>query len=84
MEANISLSKLLNSAVLQATTKCDKDFACLSDVKECLCEVKCAGQHHFVEIKPQASEDCRYYLTYHNSAYCLCPTRNEIYKRYGV
>ena len=84
MEARISWNKQLNSFVIKATTKCEHGFSCLSDSNECLCEVKCAGPEHFVEIKAHSSDSCRYFLAYNNFTYCLCPTRNEIYKRYNI
>jgi len=80
----MSLTREVTSAVLKATTKCEKDFSCLADSNESLCRVKYFNRYNFVEIIPQAADCCPYIFVYSNATYCLCPTRNEIYNRYQI
>jgi hypothetical protein len=66
------------------TTKCHCNFACLED-EECL---KCIVERSFGEIgcliKSGPDESCAYRLPFADKWFCRCPTRVEIYEKYGL
>ena len=67
------------------TTKCHKDFSCLTGQSACLCRVvNCVDDViHFVQ--DPAGSGCPYLEQWGLSTqYCSCPTRMAIYNRYGV
>ena len=74
----------ISEYTLKATTKCEKDFSCLSGRKECLCKIEYPNEHHTILIKTRPDNFCTYLLHLNASTYCLCPTRNEIYIRYKI
>lgn len=68
---------------LSRTTKCTRDFACLTDSGQ-LCRVEnCVDNKvHFIQCRHDAK--CNYQISYGYSYICTCPTRKEIYNRYGL
>jgi hypothetical protein len=72
----------VNDFILKGTTKCEKDFSCLSSDKECLCKVVSSNKSSCVELEQRPVDSCNYSFHFNASMYCLCPTRNEIYNRY--
>ena len=68
--------------ILQRTTNCEFDFNCLYGDKKCLCEVETSIGNDMLEVKAKTDSNCGYCLPFGDTYYCLCPTRNEIYKRY--
>ena len=70
--------------VIDETTRCRKEFACLAGTGECLCELKCcfSGKSYFV--KPNGSITCNYRVSIGSNFVCSCPTRKEIYNRYSI
>ena len=64
-------------------THCANDFSCLAGKKECLCEVE-STVGKVIFIKSQFHIACKYCLSYGGSFICTCPTRNEIYNKYGL
>jgi hypothetical protein len=69
---------------VMATTKCKKHFACLEGNQDCLCEIEVSNGSHTVAVKPNGNKGCNYMFHINGSAYCLCPTRNELYNCYQV
>jgi len=72
--------------VIARTTQCPKNFACLSQPVQTVCKVEyCVnGLVDFVECKT-ATLPCEYKIPYgYTGNICLCPTRQEIYKRYNL
>ena len=74
----------VSNLIVKATTKCKKGFACLSGKVECMCGVENSGKDHTVVIKPQYKSPCEYQRASGGIHYCLCPVRNEIFKRYKI
>jgi hypothetical protein len=71
--------------ILKDTTNCRNSFACLSGETECMCEVvKSVSSYNAVEIKAKSIDFCKYFFYLDNTMYCLCPTRNEIYRCYKL
>ena len=67
--------------VKEKTTKCESNFKCLDD-NSCMCEVIEGSKLTTVKIKPKLDLSCPYVLSVGSYRYCLCPTRNQIYKKY--
>ncbi len=74
----------INDNVLNNTTRCRKDFACLSGTGQCLCKLTyCfSGKSYFIE--PEGNLLCNYKVSFSGSVLCGCPTRKEIYNRYRI
>jgi hypothetical protein len=67
----------------QKTEKCWRGFACLSDTGNGPCAVRsCVRGVLFVD--KQTASYCPYDVIFGYSHICSCPTRQEIYDRYGV
>ena len=74
----------IDDAVVRKTIKCNSDFSCLLGDKGCLCDVSGFVGHELVEIKSNHSLLCQYHIIFGNNHYCQCPTRCELYYRYGM
>jgi hypothetical protein len=75
----------VSKAILKDTTNCRNNFACLSGETECMCEViKSVSSYNAIVIKPKSIDSCKYFLPLDNTMYCLCPTKNEVYRRYHI
>ncbi len=73
----------IDKAIL-ARTKCGSNFICLTGRQCPGCEVLGAGKGDFIFIKPKKDTlKCHYMTTYDDAYICQCPTRNEIYRKYG-
>lgn len=72
-------------AIIAETTKCQKQFACLSQPVETLCKVvefvlPPAGATLFVQCR--SNQSCSYKLSWgYTGNICTCPTRLAIYKQ---
>jgi hypothetical protein len=73
----------IDTNILSQTTECGRDFACLADTGK-LCRVEnCVNNKvHFIECRDDAK--CNYQISFGYSYICTCPTRKEIYNRYGL
>ena len=69
--------------ILKDTTKCKKDFACLSSDNADICKAEGLLSNGLVKIECDEPNDCSY-KTFMSSVFCACPTRKEIYKKYGI
>ena len=65
------------------STICRYDFSCLSGDKTWKCKVKSSIGHGVVEIKSTINRGCGYRVSFGDTYFCNCPTRNEIYNRYS-
>ena len=74
----------INDNVLRDTTKCRKDFSCLSGEKECLCELKYCSYDQSYYINPNTEKFCNYMICYGSTILCSCPVRREIFDRYKI
>ncbi len=70
---------------LKRTTRCKRNFACLSGKPEDLCEVDYRQGKFLLWMKTRKHPFCDYCIEYASSSVsCVCPTRLELYKRYGI
>ena len=74
----------INASTINKTTKCKKDFSCLSEKRKELCKVKhsVANEVHFIECLD--TESCSYMLSFGDSIICTCPVRKAIYNQYKI
>ena len=70
------------NSVKEKTTKCERDFKCLTGDTSCLCEVDSSKIVAFIRVKPKAGLSCPYHFPFNKVHFCRCPTRKEIYKKY--
>lgn len=72
----------IDDDIIQKTTKCRKNFSCLSGETP-LCKVdECMGGAIFIKCKEQNPCEYRAYFGY--SQICCCPIRKELYHRYKI
>jgi hypothetical protein len=85
----------VSEATLKLTTRCPHDFVCLIEGKCPFCEPTRLIRGDGVLVASDELKPCPYMMPYRpwqftmlrcvNSLYiCSCPTRHEIYERYGV
>jgi hypothetical protein len=72
----------IDDTVREKTKKCERNFKCLSGDTFSLCKVDDSGKVATVKIKTKPDQSCPYCLSLNAFKYCLCPMRNEIYKKY--
>ncbi len=74
----------IDKEILSKTTNCAKNFDCINSDKEFRCKVEdCVNSEvHFV--KCINVNFCAYKMSFAHSFICTCPTRKEIYNKYGV
>ena len=70
--------------ILKQTTRCDKNFSCLSDGGEHLCKVMYFGSNKVCFVECSNGKSCAYIMPLGNSILCTCPTRKAILRQYGI
>jgi hypothetical protein len=71
--------------VRKKTTNCYKFFGCLTGNIHDMCEVqRFLTSMCVILVKPKSVNSCPYYVRLGESDYCTCPTRNQLYTRYGI
>jgi len=73
----------ISKPIREQTTRCSKDFSCLSDDTRNLCEIVHANGENVLFIN-QNPKSCSYKIPFGSSYICTCPTRYELYKKYGL
>jgi len=74
----------INEEYLKNTTKCKKDFSCLSGKRNDLCKVELNVEDKIHFVKCMSSEPCSYRISFGYSFVCLCPVRKELFNRYNI
>ena len=69
--------------IIQKTTKCRKNFSCLSG-KTPLCSVELCIENKIHFIKCVGNESCNYRIPFGHSNVCICPVRKELYNHYKI
>jgi hypothetical protein len=74
----------VDDSTINKTTRCEKNFSCLSEKRDDLCNVfyNIGDAVHFVEC--QHTEPCDYLFPYGHSFFCTCPVRKEIFHRHNI
>ena len=65
-------------------TNCRYSFDCLSGDKTCFCKVKAMIGNDMLEVRSKIDIGCGYRIGFGGTTFCICPTRVEIYNRYGM
>ena len=77
------MSIKVDDNTIQETTKCGKNFSCLSgEMPSCSIEENIDNKIHF--IKCVNNELCSYKLSFGYSYVCTCPVRKELYNNYKI
>lgn len=75
----------VSDETLKLTTKCMRNFECLTSNKRNFCSVERPIKGGGIFIKEKARETCSYVMPFGFSSFiCNCPTRREIYDRYSI
>ncbi len=74
----------INEDTLRNTSRCKKQFVCLTGEGQCLCKAEYCLNGKVCFIRPGENLLCNYKVTYQNSFLCSCPTRKEIYNSYNM
>ena len=73
----------ISDETLKRTIKCKKNYSCLSGKRKDVCEVA-EYVHKNLHYLQCGAEDCIYRTPLDAVYICACPTRKEIYDRYGI
>lgn len=74
----------IDEAILRRTTKCQRNFVCLTEegCPGCEFDGPISDTLNFV-IPKKTNIECPYKLLFGFDSYvCQCPTRNELYRKY--
>jgi hypothetical protein len=69
--------------VLEQTTRCSCDFQCQQPQGEPCCGVfRMIGGTALQLNVAKIGRSCSYLVNYDSQRFCMCPTRQQIYRRY--
>ena len=68
--------------IRECTTKCKKGFSCLTGERDDLCEVTDCVSDKVFFVDFTGDHHCPYVQGFGGYYLCMCPTRQEIYRRY--
>jgi len=73
----------IDNSIMNLTTKCDRDFSCLSGENDCICKIidKVGKRVAFVSYRQVA---CNYRMQFGSSYLCQCPVRAELNDQYEI
>ncbi|VVB97249.1 Uncharacterised protein [uncultured archaeon] len=74
----------INKGTLEKTTKCNKDFSCLSGKMNELCKVELNVEDKIHFVNCVTTEPCNYKMPFGYSFVCQCPVRKELFNRYKI
>ena len=74
----------IDKEILQKTTNCIENFDCLNNTNHIYCQVENVVSDRVIFVKCLNGDYCKYKLNYGNSYICGCPTRIEIFRKYGI
>jgi hypothetical protein len=72
----------IKKEILDETVHCKKDFECIKNNKTC-CKVERSVDDKVLFVECSEKNSCKYRLAYGSYFICTCPTRIEIYRRFG-
>ncbi len=74
----------IDETIVSRTTKCNSKFACLDGDKKFHCKIdKSIGNVIFVSDEKRGLH-CNYMLPFGSSFICVCPVRNEIFRKFKI
>lgn len=74
----------IDNEILRETTLCRREYNCIQTGSQASCKVeKCINNIvHFVNCPDHAF--CNYKSSFGSAYICACPTRKEIYRKFGM
>ncbi len=63
--------------------ECKRDFQCYKNGFRDICDIKDIGLPDSVECLSKTSRNCEYSVAFGDSAFCKCPLRVYIAKKFG-
>lgn len=77
--------KPVSTEILDRTTDCDYEFACLDGNPLELCEADFITEDNLVFLKSSPGKpSCNYWSGFGESGICRCPVRVELFRRQGI
>ena len=73
----------IEKEILDKTTLCNKDFDCIKN-NNIRCKVTRNVDKKVIFVECREKNFCNYKMSFGNSDICTCPTRKEIFKKYGL
>jgi hypothetical protein len=78
------MSLQVGEEAFDRTTQCPHEFICLDEGKCARCRIKKTIPHDGLMILgDRPNGDCPYLMSFGCSWMCLCPTRHDLFERYG-
>lgn len=74
----------IKEEIVKNTTKCKKDFSCLSNKRNDLCKVELNVDNKIHFVKCMSNETCNYRISFGYSFVCQCPVRKELFNLYNI
>ncbi len=77
------MQTLVSPDVLEQTTRCTSDFQCQKPQgKPCCCASRMLGGSSLQLNGAKIGRACTYLVSYDGQRFCMCPTRQQIYRQY--
>lgn len=74
----------ISDTTRQLTKKCQRSFECLENEKLDMCTIKRCIEGNGCYLETSIFPDCNYQISLKDLKICSCPTRSELYKKYGI
>jgi hypothetical protein len=74
----------IDEATLKSTTRCERNFSCLSSNDRTVCPPEHLIQNDVLFVKSGQTKMCPYLVHFGFGYVCSCPVRKGIYKRYRI
>ena len=78
------MSVKISDRTRQLTKRCQRSFRCLDNEKLDMCTIERCIEGNGCYLKTAIFPDCNYQISLVDSKICSCPTRFELYKKYGI
>ncbi len=73
----------IEKAILDKTTGCNKDFDCIKN-NNIYCTVTRNVNNEVIFVECSEKKFCNYKMDFGGLNICNCPTRKEIFRKYGL
>lgn len=80
---DIKMDTKISKDVINNTTRCKKNFSCLSGENP-ICRVELCVDDKIHFIKCANNEPCSYKIPFGYSFVCICPVRKELHNKYNI
>jgi hypothetical protein len=78
------MARKISVRTRQLTKRCPRSFGCLDDETIEMCTIENCIEGNGCFLKTLKFEGCTYQMSFGYSKVCNCPTRFELYKKYGI